>query len=54
MEKIQKRLWSPSELYLQPYSDAKDEFKIKYKYEYNIINNIHVVFSRDCVNLYHG
>ena len=52
MQKINKMLRSPSELYLQPYSDAKHEFKIKYKYEYNIINNVHVVFSRDYVNRY--
>ena len=41
MEKIQKRLWSPSELYLQPYSEARHEFKIQYKYEY--IHNIDTV-----------
>ena len=38
LEKIKKRLRSPSELYLQPYSAVKHEFKIKYKYEY--IHNI--------------
>ena len=52
LEKINKRLWSPSELFLQPYSEVKHEFKIKYNYEYNIIHNVHVVFSRDCVNRY--
>ena len=39
MEKIKKRLQSPSELYLQVFSEAKHEFTIKYKYEY--IHNIH-------------